>query len=370
MYDRVQKAMEKVCDQYGGPRQFLQQTYNTPELRAEFYRKLIEDVLPPREDMDYHDEKALKISDPDGVSQIASPMAVHPSFLSFQDISSVKGHPERHVCLKITEQVVRDGFISNQDNLVVTKNSMIERIGTFTPVDTSMGLGSVGYIKGSARACTLLCICALFIEEETSLKESLPVLYESARVVFAIGVTVVDRQSAMQMTFKRSIRGAIREAPNIITWIITLTNLRVHDGSDPLRVIKKWNSDSAPSDRLVGQKATSVQMVLERMPESVAKLVMDHVSRYGWQNCMISDETLASKKIPKAMPSSLGPWDRGAVRGRMGGRRKTGRMERVLKGNRRRKSKTTRGLWERLGVSVFSNFPASRLGRQGSHMLQ
>eukprot|EP00959_Pyramimonas_sp_CCMP1952_P155688 3256404-Pyramimonas_sp.AAC.1 len=95
MQDRIQRAMEHVCDTYGGPRQFLQQTFDTPDRRAAFYNNLME-LLPPRQDIPYHDEKELEIIDPDGVADCTTPMALHPCILSFQNISSVKGHPERH----------------------------------------------------------------------------------------------------------------------------------------------------------------------------------------------------------------------------------------------------------------------------------
>ena len=50
----------------------------------------------------------------------------------------------------------------------------------------------------------------------------------------------------------------------------------------------------------MGHKALTVQMLLEKMPDATLLMVVEHVSRYGWSKCMLSDDSLPTKKIRKA----------------------------------------------------------------------
>ncbi len=56
-----------------------------------------------------------------------------------------------------------------------------------------------------------------------------------------------------------------------------------------------------PQEQLTGGTAATVQLILERMPTELIKVVTDHVSRYSWAKCMFAEDTLASKKIQDAM---------------------------------------------------------------------
>jgi hypothetical protein len=52
-----------------------------------------------------------------------------------------------------------------------------------------------------------------------------------------------------------------------------------------------------PQEQLIGSKALTVQLIMERMPESVLTTLIDHVSVHGWTRAMISEDSLASKRI-------------------------------------------------------------------------
>ena len=128
----------------------------------------------------------------------------------------------------------------------------------------------------------------------------LPGLFATARNIQAIGVAVADRKQLMKLTFSESIRGAIREAPNIVTWIVTLSRMQKYGIADPAAVVSDWNSTCAVSAKLKGAQATAVQLVLERMPGPLLHKVIDHVSRFSWPKCMLFDDSFGSKKIREA----------------------------------------------------------------------
>ena len=128
--------------------------------------------------------------------------------------------------------------------------------------------------------------------------------FETARVVHALGVAVTDRKQLMKLTFSESIRGSIREAPNIVTWIVTLGRMQKYGIADPAAVVSDWNSTCTASAKLKGAMATAVQLVIERMPQPLLHKLIDHVSRFSWPKCMLFDDSLSSKKIRPALPTS------------------------------------------------------------------
>ena len=127
--------------------------------------------------------------------------------------------------------------------------------------------------------------------------QALPKLYNTARAVYGYHVRALTKRDEMRLMFKKSTRGAIRQAPSVITWVQTLTNMKEWGVPDSTGLIKEWNRCAAKSDQLVGGKSMAVQLVMEKMPTSILETVHNHVSRYGWTNCMFNDDTLSTKKI-------------------------------------------------------------------------
>ena len=101
----------------------------------------------------------------------------------------------------------------------------------------------------------------------------------------------------MFINFKISYRGNIRRAPSIVTWASTLMNLCKQGHVSWTQVIKDWNMQASKNSHLVGQKAVSVKLLMESCPDTVFKLIIDHVSRHGWHGSAFSDDSLATKKI-------------------------------------------------------------------------
>ncbi len=74
----------------------------------------------------------------------------------------------------------------------------------------------------------------------------LPVLWESARTVHAVGLFLSSKKDVMKANFKASVRGSIRQAPNVIRWIVCLLNQK---GAHAAEIIKEWNKEVPRSDR-------------------------------------------------------------------------------------------------------------------------
>ena len=53
-------------------------------------------------------------------------------------------------------------------------------------------------------------------------------------------------------------------------------------------------------ESLQAGKATTVQLIMEKMPTESIDFLVAHVSCYGWQRSMISDDSMATKKLLRA----------------------------------------------------------------------
>eukprot|EP00959_Pyramimonas_sp_CCMP1952_P315467 6602620-Pyramimonas_sp.AAC.1 len=87
----------------------------------------------------------------------------------------------------------------------------------------------------------------------------------------------------MMLNFKQSVRGAIRQPPNVVTWIVTLMRLQKSGAAvDPQIVVQEWNNTCPKQSQLKGGQAMAAQLVLEKMPPSLLSKVVDHVYQVGW----------------------------------------------------------------------------------------
>ena len=162
---------------YGGPRQFLNKNYDTVEKRKQFAKDLLT-LLPLREDVDYFESNELKVSDPSGaVNNQGGLMAMHPVMFAFHDGSSITGNPEANIAKSLTGSYSRDGFMSVYDPVWADASSPLTlqpddvRVPTGLSSSFKMDAFSIPYVKGSSRCCTLLTICALFIQDSVSMEE-------------------------------------------------------------------------------------------------------------------------------------------------------------------------------------------------------
>ena len=124
-----------------------------------------------------------------------------------------------------------------------------------------------------------------------------PKIAETARRIMCFRPKCLNKKEEMFLNFRVSTRGAIRQAPSVITWCLVLQNLRAWGCSDPSQLIIEHNNQVGRSSQLIGGKAYAVRMILNQMPHSVLSLVMEHVGALGWQNSVFTDDCFANKRV-------------------------------------------------------------------------
>lgn len=175
--NRAIDAMRRVCRQHGGPRQYLQQIYSTPELRKQFAKSLLE-LLPMDPEHTYFTGGPLQGLKEHEMAQ-QRPLVMHPAMFAFHSDSSIKGNPEENVCMKLVAEYAHDGFLSASDPVFVKAvecqdTDMMQGFSGWTgpPGHRALVPQSIGYQKGSARVITLLALLSFFITDaDVNLKE-------------------------------------------------------------------------------------------------------------------------------------------------------------------------------------------------------
>ena len=154
-----------------------------------------------------------------------------------------------------------------------------------------------GYVKGAARAATVLVLAKLIMESRADICETAPDLFYSLRAVHCRrGLMSVDRASVALENAKLSARGAIRRAHDVITWLGKLYLLK-QTGLDPAAVLKRWNAMATKESQVTGNKRTCCLMLLENAPNAAVQLLLDHVSEFGQESSCFAEDAFANKKI-------------------------------------------------------------------------
>ena len=96
---RVLKAFQTMCDEHGGPRQYLNTIFCDANSQARFL-DYINRYFPPLSSVNYHNRRELTkhIVHEGDTSSFQSPMALHPSLFSWHPDSSVKDTWEGAQC--------------------------------------------------------------------------------------------------------------------------------------------------------------------------------------------------------------------------------------------------------------------------------
>ena len=192
---------------WNSPQKYLLAHYDTDEKKNTFANALRQQ-LPFCGDLEYHTKSAM-VSD--------TTCIVHPSKLGFVADCSPKLDVARETSIKIMEEIMMDGFVSKGDPLKIFQPSSLQAVTI--DVTTPLADFSLGYVKSMNRACTLLCLLSLIIEDNC-LVSSFPKLWQTVMGIYVLVEIVADQVGLAFQNAKLSIRGSIRKPPNVLTWMM------------------------------------------------------------------------------------------------------------------------------------------------------
>lgn len=158
----------------------MQEMYDTDSKKSTFARRLL-DEFPMSTNDNYHQEAKIPDCKEDQLSAVP-PVVLHPCVFSFDDRASTKAPPGGILAMQLTMKILQDGFVTAGDTLKISQPDGLPRLSApwqyrvtdtmadgaqeskWAP-DNQLGSQAVGYIKGQARALTLLTILSVCLED-------------------------------------------------------------------------------------------------------------------------------------------------------------------------------------------------------------
>ena len=295
----VQEALMESCRgllaKFGSASKYLQQRYMAKEERQTFVQHLWD---LQKLDAAFVEVSRKRLERTRGAETIALPLAA----FSLSPNSSVKPDADVAQALQMVELILKQGFQTQSEPLQVTQgaetleeaeNSKVtapwHEHGELLPL-------SVGTVKGKTRIHCLLLLLSVVIDNDTEM-EAFATLVDSLREVRVQVYVLGSRKEELLHNFQMGVRGAIRKAPSVWTWVSSLLSLGATADADMTAVIKSFNEFAPTSEKLTGGKASAVRMILQRLPQRSIVKIDWHVQMHGWSRCCFSDDALSSKKM-------------------------------------------------------------------------
>ena len=291
--------MASAFDVFGGPRQYLDYRFPTPEAKVDFAAALLK-VFPRVTGVSYHEGR----SPPDTLDGVI----VHPTSLAWEDFCSTKPPPYRCVAMELGDEYVTHGFVTSTDVL---------KLSGKTCDPSHCDFFTLSYVKGAARAATLLVLLdQILLSTGDKIWDHFPGLASSVQKIHAAKVNVSDDPLAIAFSNATlSQRGSIRRAHDTVTWLGTLHLLRQHNPNlDGTTIVNKWNSQCTRAAQLVGSKKSSLLNLLACRVDEIL-LLLSFVSRVGTDGKCFAEDCFANKRImPGFAPRSYSPTWNGRLR--------------------------------------------------------
>ena len=294
---------KNVLEACGGPAQYLEKKLSGQAAQDSFLSWLWKE-FPLRSDKLYNLDTPLPTVNFKERAE-SLPSKVHIGTLGFMMACSLKPPPSSHAAHTLCQHLLTEGFLSSDKPLLVKHLHDSEILAGLSAPWSKEACGqplaafSLGYVKGMLRASTVLALLHLFWEDGngSSLLAAFPTFKESCEVVYVHHVSLPSVESEVFNNFLISIRDSISKPPNFMTWLHTLRALKKRGYDDSAAVISRFNQLVAKSSWLVGSKATALGNFLTLIPENIIELLQGHVSKWGWESCVLSDDALSSKKL-------------------------------------------------------------------------
>lgn len=204
------------------------------------------------------------------------PLPLHVSCLGFDASCSLKPPCGIDIAKELAGLYIQNGFISGSQPLVLAQPEGTSGCCPYAlkgPWEKDAGSSvlkpfSLGYLKGFARASSLLMVLHRSMVLQLDLKKCLPLLYDSVCKISVHCFKQNSRVDEALMNMKMSASGSVRKAVNLIQCVYMLKNLmRVAGLHDTATFIKRWNNMTTKSFQIAGRKSMSLKQLFDVTPK-------------------------------------------------------------------------------------------------------
>ncbi|CAE7298363.1 unnamed protein product [Symbiodinium sp. CCMP2592] len=292
------KAEVRRCG--GGPVQYLEK-----HAEAAGFREWLLDHFPLQDEFHYSHEKNLQPIEEKEMSDVL-PLTVHVSALGFSRECSLKPPCGLDLMMTLCDLYLKDGFTTAGEPLLVLQQ-VTPSISKDLPALDEDGLQtfSLGYLKGFARAASLLCLLHFMKKQGLNVKKQYPTLWETVIRIRVHHIKTESRLNEALTNMKISCKGSIRKATNTVQCVFMLKSLMKVGVPEPMALVKQWNAMSARAFQISGKRMTTLKLLFDSAPKARQSLIvcavlddiLDHVQSLGWDTCVWSDDNLSTKKL-------------------------------------------------------------------------
>ena len=82
------------------------------------------------------------------------------------------------------------------------------------------------------------------------------------------------------------VKGQIRTAPTAVTWVNSLLELAKTGDNDVQGILNTWNAQAPKSDKVTGQKFSTVKNLLD-LPTECRNTIFGYINKHGWAGVLI-----------------------------------------------------------------------------------
>jgi hypothetical protein len=234
------------------------------------FAKWLWEYFPEQDDTCYHHDKRIPPVLAKDTAQ-TPPLCLHVSTLGMSKECSLKPPPGSDVFYSLADQYLCDGFLTSGEPLLVLQSTEVE--GSAALWDPSMAGGAalgtftVCYLKGMARAASLLALLHYCWKNDKDIKTNHPALYDSVLRIWCHHLEQPTRVDEAILSMKLSARGSIRKAVNVIQTVVMIQNLYACGMTDFGAFVRKWNQSTTKSHQFLGRRALSLKLLFEQAPK-------------------------------------------------------------------------------------------------------
>lgn len=272
-------TFDQICDEFGGPQQWLANKFPKPEAVTCFRNDLLKQ-FPMMASVEYVQPALLGKREK---------TFVHISMLSFDADRSSKGLPYRHTCRELLEEYLCSGFLTESQPLLLWA----------TQEDKALPQCdfNVRYVKGMARSCTLLATISILSDLKICALTHFPELAQSLVLIHCNYEMHADMTSVAIANAHHSNRGAIRAPHDLLTWVTKLRMLETGCSIGPTAILERFNSTAISKRKVVGNRRVSALALLNKNCRSGCDKMIQLLSHVGLKAVWWSEDSFCNKKL-------------------------------------------------------------------------
>lgn len=266
---RVLADVEDVLQKHGGPVQYLMSLDDVKSFGEWLWMQFPEDDQV----LYQHSASFPKVSE--GDLSTTQPLVVHVAALGFEATCSLKPPPGALQAKDLVDQYFLEGFCTTSSEagpLLVLEHHYagdVPELWQDGVSDNQLVPFSLAYLKGMARASSLLFLLHRLYVSKIDVSEEMSLLHKSVCKIHVHCVKVMSRLEEALSNMRISCRGSLRKSTNTVQAVCMIQTLRGMGVCGHMTFVRKWNAMAATQFQFTGKRLTALKLLFEEAPKDI-----------------------------------------------------------------------------------------------------